>query len=200
MIVNGMLDHGGLSPVVGKKSIGSNGKEYTTQAMYNPERIADALEKEKVQQILAQYIDSDHQNYLSEMADYLSDNAAVEASALEAVPKIENVIRPMNVNQFISRGFNLARGMVSPQYVAAELGVSLATQAGLDMMKLAAGNKEAAELMLQLMKFPKQMTKADLDTFDNLVTSFVVTELGQLGEAGREIMIDITTPPEGDKD
>ena len=80
------------------------------------------------------------------------------------------------------------------------LGVSLATQAGLDMMKLAAGNKEAADFMLQLMKFPKQMTKADLDTFDNLVTSFVVTELGQLGEAGREIMIDITTPPEGDKD
>ena len=200
MIVNGMLDHGGLAPVVGKKSIGSNGKEYTTQAMYNPERIGDALERENVQQILAQYIDSDHQNYLSEMADYLSDNAAVEASALEAVPKIENVIRPMNVNQLISRGFNLARGMVSPQYVAAELGVSLATQAGLDMMKLAAGNKEAADLMLQLMKFPKQMTEADLDTFDNLVTSFVVTELGQLGEAGREIMIDITTPPEGDKD
>jgi len=50
------------------------------------------------------------------------------------------------------------------------------------------------------MKNPKQMTKADLDTFDNLVTAFVVTELGQLGEKGREIITDITTPPEGDKD
>jgi len=106
----------------------------------------------------------------------------------------------MNVNQLISRGFNLARGMVSPQYVAAELGVSLATQAGLDMMKLAAGNKEAADLMLQLVKNPKNMTKADLDTFENLVTTFVVTELGQLGDAGRDIITDITTPPEGDKD
>ena len=134
------------------------------------------------------------------MADYLSDSVAVAAGALDTMPKIENVVRPMNVNQLISRGFNLARGMVSPQYVAAEFGVALATQAGLDMRKLAAGNKEAADLMLQLVKNPKQMTKADLDTFDNLVTTFIVTELGQLGETGREIITDITTPPEGDKD
>jgi len=200
MIINGMLDHGGLAPVAGRKSMGSNGKTYTTQAMYNPENITDALDKENVQQILSEFIDQEHQSYLFEMADYLSDNVAVAAGALDTMPKIENVVRPMNVNQLISRGFNLARGMVSPQYVAAELGVSLATQAGLDMMKLAAGNKEAADLMLQLVKNPKNMTKADLDTFDNLVTTFVVTELGQLGDAGRDIITDITTPPEGDKD
>lgn len=200
MIINGMMDHGGLAPVAGRKSMGSNGKEYTTQAMYNPENITAALEKDNVREILSEFIDQDHQDYLFEMADYLSDNVAVAAGALDAQPIIKNVVRPMNVNQLISRGFNLARGMVSPQYVAAELGVSLATQAGLDMMKLAAGNKEAADLMLQLMKNPKNMTKADLDTFDNLVTAFVVTELGQLGDAGREIITDITTPPEGDKD
>jgi len=200
MIIQGMLDHGGLAPVAGRKSLGSNGKEFVTQAMYNPERIAEAMENPKVREILSDYIDSDHQDYLIEMADYLSDNMAVSKGALDAMPRIENVVRPMNTNQLISRAFNLARGMVSPQYVAAELGVSLATQAGLDMMKLAAGNKEAADLMLQLMKNPKQMTKADLDTFDNLVTAFVVTELGQLGEKGREIITDITTPPEGDKD
>jgi len=68
------------------------------------------------------------------------------------------------------------------------------------MMKLAAGNKEAADLMLRIMKFPKQMTKADLDTFDNLVTDFVISELGQLGEEGRKMIVDITTPPEGDLD
>ena len=50
-----------------------------------------------------------------------------------------------------------------PQYVAAEFRVSIASQAGLDLMKLAAGNKDAADIMLRMIKFPKDMTKADLD-------------------------------------
>ena len=56
------------------------------------------------------------------------------------------------------------------------------------MMKLAAGNKENAEVMLRLMKFPDQMTKADLDIASNMVVDFVVTELGQLGDEGRDYL------------
>jgi hypothetical protein len=106
----------------------------------------------------------------------------------------------MGTNQLISRAFNLARGMVSPQYVAAEFGVSLASQAGLDLMKLAAGNKEASDIMLRMIKFPKTMTKADLDTFDNLVTDFVISELGQLGEEGRQYLDQLLELPEEEED
>jgi hypothetical protein len=88
----------------------------------------------------------------------------------------------------MARGFNLARRMVSPQYVAAEIGVNLALQSGLNLMKLAAGNKEAADIMLRLIKFPQDMTKKDLDTFTNMVTDFAVTELGQLGSEGTRIL------------
>ena len=200
MIVNGMLKHGGLAPVEGRKVIGGNGQEYTAVALHKPSNIQEALERDNVKAILGRYIDSDHQDYISEIADYISIAAANDRGALDVTVDINNIVSPMRTNQLISRSFNLARGMVSPQYVAAEFGVSLAQQAGLDMMKLAAGNKEAADLMLRIMKFPKQMTKADLDTFDNLVTDFVISELGQLGEEGRKMIVDITTPPEGDLD
>jgi len=200
MIVNGMLKHGGLAPVEGRKVIGGNGQEYTRIALHKPSNIQEALERDNVKEILGRYIDSDHQDYISEIADYISIATANDRGALDVAVNIENIVSPMGTNQLISRSFNLARGMVSPQYVAAEFGVSLAQQAGLDMMKLAAGNKEAADLMLRIMKFPKQMTKADLDTFDNLVTDFVISELGQLGEEGRKMIVDITTPPEGDLD
>ena len=101
----------------------------------------------------------------------------------------------MNTNQLISRAFNLARGMVSPQYVAAEFGV-FPRFAGRtrNLMKLAAGNKEGADIMLRMIKFPKDMTKADLDTFDNLVTDFVISELGQLGEEGTKMLEDLLQP------
>jgi hypothetical protein len=200
MIVDGMLKHGGLSPVEGRKVVGMNGEEYTRVALHNPANIQEALERPEVQKMLGRYIDSDHQEMISNIADFLSEAAASDRGTLDVAVKIDNIVSPMGTNQLISRAFNLARGMVSPQYVAAEFGVSLASQAGLDMMKLAAGNKEAADLMLQIMRFPKQMTKADLDTFDNLVQDFVISELGQMGEQGRQLLIELTTPPEGDRD
>ena len=67
-------------------------------------------------------------------------------------------------------------------------------------MKLAAGNKEAADLMLQMIKFPKKMTKADLDTFDNLVQDFLISELGALGEAGRVALEEMQLDMSEDRD
>ena len=47
------------------------------------------------------------------------------------------------------------------------------------------------------MKFPTKMTKQDLDTFGNLVTDFVLTELGGMGEAGVEKLKQaLELPPE----
>ena len=96
-------------------------------------------------------------------------------------PKIKGMVSPMTPGNIMARTFNLARGMVSPQYVAAEFAVSLASHAGLDLMKLAAKNEVANELILDLMLFPKRMTKADLNNFKTLVNDFIVTELGALG-------------------
>ena len=186
-IINGILTYGDLQPITGRKFVAANGVEYTKKALRNPEKITQALEKENVQQVLSYFMEKDHIGYLKNIADYLSDQKEIIAKGAVDVagPQITNIVRPHGTNQLIARSFNLARGMVSPQYVAAEFGVSLAQQAGLDLMKLAAGNREGAELMLRMIKFPKQMTKADLNTFDNIVKDFLVSELGAMGEAGR---------------
>ena len=194
LLIRGMMDYGGVAPVQGKKNVGLDGEEFTNMALYTPEMIVEALERDNVKAILGRYMDSDHQQFISDMAETLSEEMAYVSRQQGIEPKIDNIVRPMNTNQLISRAFNLARGMVSPQYVAAEFGVSLASQAGLDLMKLAAGNKEAADIMLRMIKFPKDMTKADLDTFDNLVTDFVISELGQLGEEGTKMLEDLLQP------
>jgi hypothetical protein len=200
LIIRGIMDYGGLSPVQGKKSIGVNGQEHANMAMYTPQMVVDALDKDNVQSILGRYIDSDHQQFISDIAETLSEEMAYVSRQQDLEPTIDNIVRPMGTNQLISRAFNLARGMVSPQYVAAEFGVSLASQAGLDLMKLAAGNKEASDIILRMIKFPKTMTKADLDTFDNLVTDFVISELGQLGEEGRQYLDQLLELPEEEED
>jgi len=189
LLINGILDHGGSAPIPGRMSTGLNGQKYVNEGMYTPQNIIKMFENEEMVETLGRYIDPDHQQFILDIAEQLSlaaTSGAVDSSIASQIPKITNVMKPMGINQLISRSFNLARGMVSPTYVAAELGVSLASQAGLDMMKMAAGNKEASDLMLRLIKYPKTMTKADLDTFDNLVKGFIVTELGTLGILGQQ--------------
>ena len=71
--------------------------------------------------------------------------------------------------------------MVSPQYVAAEMSVALATAAGIDIMKLAAVDKDSAKFMSQFLQYPENMTKAEIAVGSNLITNFVITEFANLG-------------------
>lgn len=177
LIVNGMLENAGKVPQAGRKMKGFDGEEVVSQTMYNPENIVSDLESENIQKILSEFLDEEHITYLGDISQYVSEQIAFSGKAAAAM---ERGLSPMTANNLISRAFNLARGMVSPTYVAAEFGVHLAAQAGIDLMKLAAGNKEAAGLMLRIMKYPKTLTKADIKTFDNLVSGFLITEISTM--------------------
>tara|TARA_E500000305_G_scaffold97331_1_gene88098 strand:+ start:349 stop:5430 length:5082 start_codon:yes stop_codon:yes gene_type:complete len=194
LILDGLLELGGTAPVAGRMSTGMNGEKYANEVMYNPEKLVKLFDGSNpdATAVLDKFMDADHQEYLRDIAILMSQSASpsggFSGDDAALVGKIGNIMRPMGPNQLVSRAFNLARGMVSPTYVAAEIGISLASQAGLDMVKMAAGNKEGADLMLRLMKNPKSMTKADLDTFDNMVKGFIVTELGRMGPRGAELL------------
>lgn len=199
LLTNGMMQYAGYAPVKGSAKIGLNGQEFTNHAMYQPEMLMAALDKENVQTILSRYMDDEHIQYIRDLAETLSEEQEYLTRAsgiMESIePKIKGIVSPMTPGNIMARTFNLARSMVSPQYVAAEVSVNLAMQAGLNLMKLAAGNKEYADVMLRLIEFPRDMTKQDLDTFTNMTTDFIVSELGQLGVEGTKILDEITKLP-----
>ena len=129
----------------------------------------------------------EHAQYIKDITEYM-----VMRSQHEKIdPRLEGIVKGFGVNQLISRAFNIRRGMVSPQYVAAEVAVSIASQAGMDMMKFAANDEQAARLMRKFIEFPDDMTKAELDTFSNQIITFVVTEGGYLGLNFDDIAEDI---------
>jgi hypothetical protein len=41
-----------------------------------------------------------------------------------------------------------------------------------------------------MLKFPKQMTKADVNNFQTLVAEFVITEFGEMGLNGVQVLED----------
>ena len=91
--------------------------------------------------------------------------------------QFQGLIRDISPNELISRGFNLARGMVSPAYVAAELYVRLAGSNGIDLMKMAVTDPVAGKLMQELVTNPTTMDVKKSTSFVNILKEFVFTEL-----------------------
>ena len=120
----------------------------------------------------------DHTRYLDDISDLL----AKEKAASMNVDKINGILRPMGDNEIISRAFNLARGMVSPTYVGAEIALRIASGAGVDMVRMAAGSKEASRLMAKMLKYPEKLNKVELGRMSILIEDFLYTELANMGK------------------
>ena len=206
IIMNSLFTIGGVEPTgkIIQETGMFIGKSKPVMVMNSPEALLDMLDNPEVEKLIKRYVRTSpdvsadkineattpmsdtHYNTLREVVEYLV--AEVEYQRFDM--QVTNRVRGMGMNQVISRSFNLARGMVSPQYVAAEFAVSLASHAGLDLMKLAARNEEANDLIIKMLKFPKQMTKADVNNFQTLVTEFVITEFGEMGLNGVQVLED----------
>jgi hypothetical protein len=115
---------------------------------------------------------------LEDMSDFLSRAYGVERVTYVA----KGSTTPISVNEMISRSFNLARGMVSPQYVAAELAFRLMSQNGIDSLKLAATDTTAGTVMAKLLMNPEEITDRDIRTLGTLATRFIAQELYYDGE------------------
>jgi hypothetical protein len=185
LTINGLVAQSNMTTLPGKPLMAMDGTSRVRQTMLSPGAVVEVLERQNVSEILDKYIDQDHKNFLMDISDYLNRMGEVSGNST----KVDGVIRPIGINEVISRAFNLARGMVSPAYVAAEFAVRIASNAGIDMMKMAAGNKEAADIMANLLLHPEKIKGVDMSKFKTLITDFVATELA------RQEYVDIGVTP-----
>ena len=170
LLLDGLMKKGGVVPMGGDKEV--------REAFVQPEalyKIMSGPAYEQVESILG----PDHASFLRDVSQYFMMKSKAPMGQYD--PKINNLVAEFGVNKLISRAFNLRRGMVSPQYVAAELSVALATQAGIDIMKLAASEKEGAKFMSQFLNYPENMTRAEIEMGADLIVNFVITEFASLG-------------------
>ena len=97
--------------------------------------------------------------------------------------RIEGLLRDITPNELVSRGFNLARGMVSPAYVAAEVYLRVASTNNIDIMKLAMTDPKAGDMLLALVKDPKGFNvRYDVRSLVSILGEFVSTELVRAGK------------------
>lgn len=116
---------------------------------------------------------------LATFAQFFTYNQLKRAGASEI--KIAGLMRDISPNEMISRAFNLARGMVGPTYLMAELYLRLAGSHGIQIMDLALQNRAAGDLMVKMMKTPKAFSEKEAKDLSIIMQEFVFTELIRAG-------------------
>ena len=194
LLTNGLLEEGGLD-VIARTVSGADDKAASsafeaTSQFTKPERLFKLLSNEKSFENISAIIGEDHAGHLRDLAQYFTmKKGSIVGTKYDQ--RIDKLVREFGVNNLISRAFNVRRGMVSPQYVAAEIAVILASRAGIDMMKLAATDKEASRLIHRFLEFPDDMDKQELDRTAMYLRTFVITEMGSLGLDVSDFMDDL---------
>ena len=127
--------------------------------------------------IFREVMDTEHMDYYENMLEYM---AMMQKGDFSQV-KLENITRGISTNEAISRAFNLARGMVSPTYVAAEFAVRIAEQAGINLLGMVAQDKEVAGILVNIFKVGVKPSPRDIGTFSTKLTNFVFMQLSRAG-------------------
>tara|TARA_X000001382_G_C3177183_1_gene181321 strand:- start:56 stop:4735 length:4680 start_codon:yes stop_codon:yes gene_type:complete len=182
-IINGLLERAGTkrsSTIKIKNLDGTTDRGH--REISNAAQFATDIRNEDTQEILEMFLEKDHMDYLNNFSDFLE--FAAGASQLRYTPS--GVIRSISPNELISRAFNLARGMVSPTYVAAELGVRIAAQNGIELVGLALENKQAAEIMGRMLDAPETLNLDDVKNLGVLIKSYVARQLTMRGNPAIE--------------
>ncbi len=195
LTVNGILEISGMIPVSGKPLTGFIGEEQTLKMVTSPERLVAMFEGDNGEKFRSNLIrifsrgdmsDAEavkratkHVETIESITRFLNISQKSDISSFKT--ELTNIFRAPGVNWFMSRGFNWKRGQVSTPYIMGELAVAIATSAGIDLMKMAATDVDAAPYMLRLMQFPKTMTKRDMDLISSATMDFVQSEMARLG-------------------
>ena len=84
----------------------------------------------------------------------------------------------------MSRGWNLARRVVSPVYVAADYMFTAARAGQVEVLKLAIADETAAKVILAMFQPMEVMVSpSDLSKFEDLSRTFIFTELARTGQS-----------------
>jgi len=178
LVLEGLLEQGGRKAQKGRfiENIGTG--KTIVYAYENPEKIVEAIEDPNTRKILNEVMDEDHINDLKDVMTYLKNTGQdpVSTKMFEGVT-LKKV--GLSIQEVLSRAFNLARGMVSPAYVGSEFAVRVSVNASLDMVKMAAGDPDAARVLKDVLLYPENMNKVKLNEFQILMQDFLVTEFAR---------------------
>ena len=153
----------------------TSGTEKNATVMNDTAQFSNDMFDDSISSIMKEYLDEEHVNLLQDLSLFLEYSQGTSL-AKRYVP--EGVVRGVSPNELISRAFNLAREMVSPTYVAAELGVRVSMNHDIEVLELAITSKPIA-IALNKILITNNPTDDDIKNLAVLLKSHIATGLAQ---------------------
>ena len=165
--------------------LGFDDRPFELSTFTNAGQFASDLSNANTQAVMKEVgFSNKHIQYLEDMSRFFEYAQGASLARYD----VTGVVRGISPNELISRAFNLARGMVSPTYVAGEMGARLAISRRQELVALAAKSEEAARIITMMLKNPKLVMEKDVKTLGTLLEEFVVTDLARTGASAPQFL------------
>ena len=179
MTGNGMLEYGGRTTVDGntfQPIIASGDNVYEVFA--TPAKLIRAIEDNpNSSAVLQSIMPPEIISNVSKLMKLVNNRRKL--SLTQPLAQTNTNLRKISQNELASRGYNIARDMVSPLYVTTEFALRIASQHGINVMNIAVTNEKASELLVMILENPNSLTRADIDLTNELLQNFVVQQLAR---------------------
>ena len=170
LVAKGFKERGGLAPVDTAVLSASKRDIPVAREFKTPENmLLDIREHgDKLEAVLGE----EHVTYLTDIASFLVRSKSQSV-------RLDGMTSGYSLNEGLSRLYNISRGMVSPLYVTSEFMVRAASRSNIDLLEMAAQNKDAAMIISRMFKTPELITRQDVEMLDAALSEFVLTEMAR---------------------
>jgi hypothetical protein len=177
----------GLTQKAGHRFIKTSGFGDAKEEVQDVTVLIDHVNDPKKRDVMVAVLGEEHAKHLEDIASW-AQAAIGDGAGFRAVADT----RGMSIDSAIARFFNLSRGLVSPQYVIAEVGVRLMLKSRQELVALALADKGAAGVLGKMLQTPKAITEADLTLIGTRVRNYLLMgEGGILRNEGEIAALDI---------
>lgn len=175
MTFQGLLARGGYGVSGAAVDKAFDGTEYAAKTLNDTSNLLETLNRREVRENLENIFDPEHVDYINAVASHLHIQAARNLV-------LTGGVKGISTSEALSRAYNIARGMVSPLYVGSEVAIRIMQEMNAQTLFMALDSKDSARIMRNMLKFPKLVTKADLNAFDEMLITFMATHAVRTGQ------------------
>lgn len=144
--------------------------------------LIDYVENPKYRQNMDTVLGKEHAQHLEDIASW-AKAAKGDGAGFRAMPDTKG----MSIDSAIARFFNLSRGLVSPQYVATEVGLRIMLKRRQELVKFALADKGAAGIIGKILQTPEAITNDDISLLGARIRAYIIAGEGGLLRSEGEI-------------
>lgn len=172
----------GLMEQTGHKYVKGAGANDARQEIQDVTVLTDYVSDPTKRAVMDAILGEEHAQFMQDIADW-STFAIGDGAGFRAMPDTKG----MSIDSAIARFFNLSRGLVSPQYVATEVGLRIMLKRRQELIQFALADRDAAGIIGKILQTPGAIKPEDISLLGARIRSYILYGEGGLLRSEGEI-------------